>query len=116
MGLFNKDKKTSGDASDSDASDQEDQAQEAAEPKQKMGLFAKFRFKTKQLLKTDIRDLFGKEGRLVDDAFLRDLKEILIKTDMGVAAAEETIEEVQSNFRARKVMIQDVLETIKQKL
>ena len=55
-----------------------------------MGLFDKLKQglkKTAQLLNTDVRDLFKAEGRLIDDAFLDELLEILIKTDMGVKAA-----------------------------
>ena len=55
-----------------------------------MGLFDKLKQglkKTTQLLNTDIRDLFKAQGRLVDDAFLDELFETLVKTDMGVEAA-----------------------------
>ena len=84
-----------------------------------MGLFDKFRRglkKTTQLLNTDIRDLFKAEGRLVDQAFLDELFETLIKTDMGVQAGQETVDEVQEAFRARKVQMDEVLERIKAKL
>lgn len=83
------------------------------------GLFAKFKDglrKTAQLLKTDVRDLFKSEGRLVDDAFLDELLEALIKTDMGVKAAQETVEKVRTDFRGRVVQMHDVLETVKAKL
>jgi len=43
--------------------------------------------KTNDLLNTDIRDLFKREGRLVDDAFLGELFAILVKTDMGAGPA-----------------------------
>ena len=39
--------------------------------------------KTRDVLKTDIRDLFKTDGQLVDDAFLTRLFAILVKTDMG---------------------------------
>lgn len=84
-----------------------------------MGLFDKFKQglkKTVQLLKTDIRDLFKSEGRLVDDAFLDELLEILIKTDMGVKSAQATVDEVRVQFRGRVVHLEDVLATVKQKL
>ncbi|MBN2473560.1 MAG: signal recognition particle-docking protein FtsY [Pirellulales bacterium] len=84
-----------------------------------MGLFDKFKqglTKTKQLLNTDIRDLFKAEGRLVDEAFLDELFEALIKTDMGVQAAQETVEEIRTAFRARVVQMQEVVERIKEKL
>jgi len=84
-----------------------------------MGLFQKLKQglkKTAQLLNTDIRDLFKTEGRLVDDAFLDELFEILIKTDMGVKAAQETVGEIRTAFRGRVVQLEDVLEHIKAKL
>jgi len=84
-----------------------------------MGLFDKFKQglkKTTQLLNTDIRDLFKAEGRLVDDAFLDELFEILIKTDMGVKAAQETVDEIRESFRGRVVEMGDVLDHVKKKL
>ncbi|MGA2031317.1 MAG: signal recognition particle-docking protein FtsY [Thermoguttaceae bacterium] len=81
-----------------------------------MGLFDKFKQglkKTAQLLNTDIRDLFKAEGRLVDDAFLEELFEALVKTDMGVEAAQETVDEIRNSFRARVVGMQEVLTHIK---
>lgn len=84
-----------------------------------MGLFDKFKQglkKTVQLLNTDVRDLFKREGRLVDDAFLEELLAALIKTDMGVASAKAAVEEVRTGFRGRVVHLEDVVETIKAKL
>ncbi|RIK72817.1 MAG: signal recognition particle-docking protein FtsY [Planctomycetota bacterium] len=72
--------------------------------------------KTTALLKTDIRDLFKREGRLVDDAFLDELFAALVKTDMGVKASKEIVAEVRENFRARVVQMTDVLAKIKEKL
>jgi fused signal recognition particle receptor len=84
-----------------------------------MGLFSKIRQglqKTVNLLKTDVRDLFKAEGRLVDDAFLDELLEILIKTDMGVLAATETVGEIRTAFRGRVVEMDDLLASVKKKL
>jgi fused signal recognition particle receptor len=84
-----------------------------------MGLFDKFKQglkKTTQLLNTDIRDLFKAEGRLVDDEFLDELFEILIKTDMGVQAAQEIVDEIRSSFRGRVAEMDDVLSHIRGKL
>ena len=84
-----------------------------------MGLFEKFKqglVKTTRLLNTDIRDLFKQKGRLVDDAFLEELFETLIKTDMGVVSAQETVDEVKTKFRGRVVEMSDILETVKTKL
>jgi len=84
-----------------------------------MGLFDKLKQglkKTTQLLNTDIRDLFKSQGRLVDDAFLEELFETLIHTDMGVEAAREIVDEIGAGFRARVVEMGEVLEEIKKKL
>ena len=84
-----------------------------------MGFFEKLKQglkKTTQLLKTDIRDLFKSRGRLVDEAFLSELFEMLVKTDMGVEAADETVEEIRTAFRARVAEMDEVLARIKEKL
>ncbi len=84
-----------------------------------MGLFDKLKQglkKTRSLLNTDLRDLFKTQGRLVDEAFLDELFELLVKTDMGVEAAQETVDEIRASFRARVVQLGDVLEHIKQTL
>ncbi len=84
-----------------------------------MGLFDKFKQglkKTTQLLKTDVRDLFKSEGRLVDDAFLDDVLAALIKTDMGVAPAEAIVKELGAKFRARVMHMQEFLDAVKHKL
>src|SRR6478752_1915213 len=59
-----------------------------------MGLFDKIKqglVKTKQLLNTDVRDLFKSQGRLVDEVFLEELRAVLIKDDMGVQAADAIV-------------------------
>ncbi len=84
-----------------------------------MGLFDQSKQglkKTAQLLKTDIRDLFKSRGRLVDDAFLTELFEMLVKTGLDVEAAGETVEDVRTAFRARVVEMDEVLVRIKEKL
>ena len=83
-----------------------------------MGFFDKIKQglkKTTRILNTDIRDLFKSEGRLVDDGFLEELFEALIKTDMGVQAADETVEEVRRAFRGRVAQMNDILEEVKKK-
>lgn len=84
-----------------------------------MGFFDKLKEglkKTTALLNTDIRDLFKSQGRLVDDAFLDELYAALIKTDMGVPAAKETIDEIGTLYRARVVEMSEVIGTVKTKL
>lgn len=84
-----------------------------------MGLFDRFKQglgKTARVLNTDVRDLFRKEGRLVDDEFLDEMRGILLKTDMGYDAAEEIVERVATDFRARKVTLDTVVATWKDQL
>ena len=72
--------------------------------------------KTTQLLNTDVRDLFKAGGRLVDEAFLDELFEILIKTDMGVQAAQATVDEIRRSYQGRVVQMSDVLVHVKRTL
>ncbi len=84
-----------------------------------MGFFSKIKAgltKTKQILNTDVRDLFKKQGRLVDDAFLEELLAVFIKTDMGVQSAQALVDEIAVKFRARVIHIEDALATVKVKL
>ena len=84
-----------------------------------MGLFDKLKRglnKTANILKTDVRDLFKSEGRLIDDAFLDEMRAILFKTDMGYDSVEKIVDEVASNFRGRVVTLEDVVATWKAKL
>jgi fused signal recognition particle receptor len=87
-------------------------------PPAKKGWFESFRDglrKTAQLLNTDIRDLFKREGRLVDDAFLDELYAILVRTDMGAGPAGDIRHQVAADFRARIVHMEDVLAVVKAK-
>ena len=84
-----------------------------------MGFFDKFKRglnKTANILKTDVRDLFKSEGRLIDDRFLDEMRAILFKTDMGYDSVEEIVSEVASKFRGRAVTLEEVVATWKTKL
>jgi fused signal recognition particle receptor len=84
-----------------------------------MGLFDKLKQglkKTTQLLKTDVRDLFKAQGRLVDDSFHNDLFEKLIKTDVGVEAAQEIADELCDAYRARVIEMREAIQWIQEKL
>lgn len=72
--------------------------------------------KTNQLLRTDIRDLFKAEGRLVDEAFLEELYARLIHTDMGVQSATAIVDDIRTTFRGRVVDMGDLLAAVKAKL
>jgi len=69
--------------------------------------------KTTDVLNTDIRDLFKREGRLVDDEFLGELFAILVKTDMGTGPAARIRDRIGTDFRARVVHMEDVLASVK---
>ena len=84
--------------------------------KEKKGVFGRFREavkKTVAVLNTDIRDLVGTEGRLVDDEFLKELFAHLIKTDMGAGPAAKIRDEVGKKHRSRKVFMKDLAESAK---
>jgi len=72
--------------------------------------------KTAQVLNTDVRDLFKREGRLVDETFLADLRAALVKTDMGPSAAEAIVADVGRRLRARVVDPEVVLDSIRTEL
>jgi fused signal recognition particle receptor len=86
----------------------------AAASPAKPGLLGRFRQavrKTVEVLNTDIRDLVGVEGRLVDDEFLEELFAHLVKTDMGAGPAARIRDEVGRKHRARKVTMQQLAES-----
>jgi fused signal recognition particle receptor len=68
--------------------------------------------KTTDFLNTDIRDLFKREGRLVDEQFLAELFAILVKTDMGTGPAARIRDRIATDFRARVVHMSDVLKSV----
>ncbi len=83
-----------------------------------MGWFDKLKQglqKTKQLLQTDVRDLF-KAGEILDDAKLEAFEARLIRTDMGVAAANKIIAELRANHLGRTVVLPEVWGTVKNTL
>ena len=92
---------------------QEVPATDAAQPAGVLGRFRSALKKTVAVLNTDIRDLVGKEGRLVDEAFLEELFAHLIKTDMGAGPAAKIRDGIQSAFRGRVVSMDDLLTSAK---
>lgn len=72
--------------------------------------------KTARVLNTDVRDLFKREGRHVDEAFLEELRAALVKTDMGPAAAEAIVADVDQRLRTRVVDPEIVLDSIRTQL
>ncbi len=85
-------------------------------PEKKTGVFGRFRqavSKTVAVLNTDIRDLVGKDGRLVDDEFLKELFAHLVKTDMGAGPAAAIRDAVGKEHRARKVTMEQLADSAK---
>ncbi len=83
------------------------------------GLLARFRHgleKMTDLLRTDIRDLFKKEGELLDEALLDRLFAILVKTDMGAGPAQSIRARIEQDYRGRVVRVEDVVAGIQDSL
>jgi fused signal recognition particle receptor len=78
-----------------------------------LGMFRSALKKTTDVLNTDVRDLFKREGRLVDDVFLGELFAILVKTDMGTGPAGRIRDRIATDFRARVVHLDDLLKSVK---
>ncbi len=62
--------------------------------------------KTTEVLNTDVRTLFV-PGRQIDDAFLADTEEKLIRADMGVHNVTRIIGEIRDRWRLGKIRNQD---------
>lgn len=83
-----------------------------------MGLFDKLvkgLQKTKEILRTDVRDLF-KAGEILDDGKIENFYSRLITTDMGVPAAQAIVAELREKHMGRTVVLDDIWKTIKDKL
>ena len=127
MGLLDRFKKNPEEETDVEASEL---PQEAVEPDQdadvevapeesKSGMWSRFRQglkRTRAILNTDIRDLFKREGSLVDDAFVEQLFSVLVKTDMGGGPAGSICERVKNDFRGRVVQLEEVLQLIRHEI
>ncbi|MEZ6066242.1 MAG: zeta toxin family protein [Planctomycetaceae bacterium] len=83
-----------------------------------MGLFDKLKGalkKTKDVLRTDVRDLF-KAGVILDDEKLEEFHRGLITTDMGVVASGKIVDELRDKFGGRTVHPQDIWGVVKSNL
>ncbi len=83
-----------------------------------MGLFNKLRkglTKTRDLLRTDVRDLF-RAGEILDESQLEQFEARLIQTDMGVVAAGAIVDEIREKHGGRTVVIDEVWDTVRKKL
>lgn len=91
----------------------------SVEPPAKVGWFDRLKQglrKTSQILQTDVRDLFKKEGTLLDEVFLDRLFSILVRTDMGQGPARTIRNKIADDFRGRVVLMDDLLESIRSQL
>ncbi len=83
------------------------------------GLFSSWKAvlkKTSTVLNTDIRDLWKGQGELVDEDFLQKLFAILVRSDMGGDMARKIRDRIGTDFRARKVEFQEILDIISQEI
>ena len=83
-----------------------------------MGLFDKLKRgleKTKQILRTDVRDLF-RSGQILDDGLLQDFEARLIRTDMGVTAAGRITARLKADHGGRTVDVDAVWKTVRDEM
>ncbi|WP_437226748.1 signal recognition particle-docking protein FtsY [Planctomicrobium sp. SH661] len=71
--------------------------------------------KTKDVLRTDVRDLL-KAGEILDEAKLEEFYRGLITTDMGVASATEVVEELRKEFGGRTVVPDKIWELVRSRV
>ncbi len=83
-----------------------------------MGLFDRLKAglkKTKDILRTDVRDLF-KPGDILDDKLLQEFEGRLIRTDMGVAASDRIVSKLREDHGDRTVDVDAIWATIRAEL
>ncbi|QDT54126.1 Signal recognition particle receptor FtsY [Caulifigura coniformis] len=83
-----------------------------------MGLFDKLKGalqKTKDVLRTDVRDLF-KAGVILDEPKLEEFQKGLITTDMGVSASNQIVEDLRKKYLGRTMVLDEVWGTVKERL
>ena len=83
-----------------------------------MGLFDKLKQglqKTKDLLRTDVRDIF-KAGEILTEEKLEEFESRLIQTDMGVSASTAIVDELREQHGGRTVVVEEIWGTVKEKL
>ena len=81
-----------------------------------MGFFEKLKQglqRTKQLLFTDVRDIF-RSGEILDEAQLEQFEGRLIRTDMGVAASSLIVADLREKYLGRTVVVDDLWGTVKE--
>ncbi len=98
-----------------------DPIEPAGEPKDKKGFFKRLKnglSKTRQILTTDIDDLFTGKRKL-DDDLLEELEELLITSDIGVSTAMDLIEtiakkssSIQDAAQLKEFLKKEILKTM----
>ena len=81
-----------------------------------MGFFEKLKQglqRTKQLLQTDIRDIF-RSGEILDETKLEEFEGLLIRTDMGVAASSQIVGELREKYLGRTVVVKEMWDSVKE--
>lgn len=81
-----------------------------------MGFFDKLKQglqRTKQLLFTDVRDIF-RAGEILDEAKLEQFEGRLIRTDMGVAASSLIVDELRKKYLGRTLVLNELWGTVKE--
>ena len=83
-----------------------------------MGLFDRLKAglkKTKDFLRTDVRDLF-RAGEILDDDVLEQFEGRLIRTDMGVAAADRIVSKLREDHGGRVVDVDAIWTTVREEV
>ena len=83
-----------------------------------MGLFDRLKAglkKTKDILRTDVRDLF-RAGDILDDDLLEEFEGRLIRTDMGVEAADRIVSQLREHHGGRTVDVDAIWNTVRTEL
>lgn len=83
-----------------------------------MGLFDRLKTglkKTKDILRTDVRDLF-RAGDILDEDLLEDFEGRLIRTDMGVQAADRIVTKLREDHGGRTVDVDAIWATVRGEL
>ncbi|MFN8708196.1 MAG: signal recognition particle-docking protein FtsY [Planctomyces sp.] len=83
-----------------------------------MGLFDRLKRgleKTKQLLRTDVRDLF-RSGEILDERVLSEFEGRLIRTDMGVTSATRIVSRLRNEHGGRTVDVDAIWKTVREEL
>jgi len=83
-----------------------------------MGLFDNLKSalkKTKDVLRTDIRDLL-KSGEILDEAKLEEFFRGLITTDMGIQAATDVVDALRVEFGGRTVVPDKIWELVRSRI